>query len=236
MRSRVAVDEATSAGDVLDALAAEVFSGVRGRARLAPLIERFDVEVGKLDQDDPDFEQLQLVRMDWALCDATIPGAKPGDTWAWRAIHGDVHADMHADVHADMHGERPGTPAPSWSAAARSIAGLFEVFPGEPAWVRDRLSGVVLRLFDSIGPWPHAPVDESAALWELRLVPDDAGGFRIARPPIDYPDDLLRLLERELPKRFGVPAWPTLQDVRRARLRHRRVGGRTPLIRLLRLR
>jgi hypothetical protein len=218
-------DETTSAGAALDALALEVFSGSVGRARLTPLLELFEREVGKIDEDDLDFDQLQLVRMDWALCDATLPGAAPGDTWAWRAVHGEL--DLHSAA-SDI--------APSWSTAARSICGLFEVFPGQPTWVRDRLRGVMLRLFDGIGPWPNAPPEQPAALWELRLVPDDAGGFRMARAPIDYPIELLELLERELPKQFLTRRWPTLQDLRKARLHLRRAGGRTTIDRLLRFR
>lgn len=204
--------DVTAAGEALDALALEVFGGELGRARLAPLIERFDGEVGKLDELDPDYALLQLVRMDWALCDATIPGGAAGETWAWRVAQAD--------------------PSPLRRAAARSLAGLFEVFPGKPTWVRERLSGVVLRVLDGMGPW--ATVDEGpVALWELRLLPDDAGGFRLARPPIDYSLALLELLERELPRRFGVPRWPSLQALRRARLHHRRGEGRTPITKLL---
>ncbi len=211
-------DDTPPAGLALDALAAAVFAGEVGRARLAPLFERFEQDVGRVAGDDVDFELLQLVRMDWALCDAAIPGGSPGDTWAWRAIHGEV----------------PGfVPTPSCQQAARSITGLFEVFPGEPTWVRERLSGLVLRLFDSIGPWPHAEPERPAALWELRLVPDPAGGFHVARPPLDYPPDLLDLLEREFGQRFSVPRWPSMQDLRRARLRYTRAGGRTPISRMI---
>jgi hypothetical protein len=220
-----AYDESIPAGGALDSLAVEVFSGSLGRARLAPLFERFEHEVGKIAEDDPDFEQLQLVRMDWALCDATIPGGVLGDTWAWRVIQGDIECSTNA-----------GRQIPSWSAAARSICGLFEVFPGQPTWVRDRLSGLVLRLFDSIGPWPHALPEQPAALWELRLVPDYTGGFHMARAPIDYPPELLQLLEREFPKQFASQRWPALQELRKARLRYRRAGGRTSIDRFLRFR
>lgn len=217
------VDEAPVSA-ALDALATKVFSGDRGLARLAPLLAIFDREVGKIGEDDPDFEQLQLVRMDWALCDATIPGAGPGDTWAWRAIHGELDPAGSASPIA-----------PSEAAAARSICGLFEVFPGEPAWVRDRLSGVVLRLFDHIGPWPNAAPEQPAALWELRLVPDDTGGFRMARPPIDYPPELSQLLDREFSLQFGKHRWPALQHLRKARLHFRRAGGRMTIDRMLRI-
>jgi hypothetical protein len=204
--------DASAAGEALDALALEVFGGEGGRARLAPLIERFDREVGKLDELDPDYAPLQLVRMDWALCDATIPGGAPGETWAWRVAQAD--------------------PSPLRRAAARSLAGLFEVFPGKPTWVRDRVSGVVLRVLDGMGPWAGVETGP-AALWELRLLPDDAGGFRLARPPIDYSLALLELLERELPRRFASARWPSLQTLRRARLHHRRGEGRTPITKLL---
>ncbi len=216
--ARLDVIEGSKAGDILDGLAARVFAGPLGLTRLAALFERFEQQVGKIGEDDPDFDQLQLVRMDWALCDATIPGAGPGETWAWRAACGELSESL--------------SDRASW-LAARTVCGLFEVFPGEPAWVRDRLSGVVLRLFDGIGPWPHAPIEQPAALWELRLVPDEGGGFRMARPPIDYPPELLDTLDEELPKQFAADRWPTLQDLRRARLRYRRAGGRTPISRLL---
>jgi hypothetical protein len=222
-RAPVGEDE-SPAGAALDALATAVFAGPRGRARLEPLFEFFEREVGNIGEDDLDFEQLQLVRMDWALCEATIPGGGPGDTWAWRAIHGELEPGGSADAIP-----------PSGAAAARSICGLFEVFPGEPAWVRDRLSGVVLRLFDSIGPWPNAPHEQPAALWELRLVPDDSGGFRMARPPIDYPPDLLRLLDREFSLQFGPQRWPVLQHLRKARLHFKRAGGRMTIDRMLRI-
>jgi hypothetical protein len=216
--TRVGLDDTPPAGAALDALAAAVFSGERGRARLTPLFERFEAEVEKIAGDDVEFELLQLVRMDWALCDATIGGASPGETWAWRAIHGEI----------------PGFVAsPSSRYAARSISSLFEVFPGEPTWVRDRLSGVVLRLFDSIGPWPHAEPEHAAALWELRLVPDPSGGFHVARPPIDYPPDLLELLDHEFSRRFAAQRWPSMQALRRARVRFHRAGGRTPITRML---
>lgn len=208
--------DASSAGEALDALAGEVFGGAAGQARLAPLLERFEREVGKIDELDPDFAQLQLVRMDWALCDATIPGAPPGETWAFRAAQGHASAMRRA--------------------AARSIVGVFEVFPGGPsqaAWVRDRLLGVVVRVLDGLGPWPGAAPDRAVALWELRLLPDDAGGFRLARPPLDYSLDVLALLEHELPRRFAAPRWPSLQTLRRARLHHRRGEGRTPITKLL---
>ena len=214
-------EEGSPAGAALDALAALVFSGSVGRGRLLPLLAIFDREVGTIEEDDADFDQLHLARMDWALCEANIPGGSPGDTWAWRAIHGEIEGK-----------QLP----PSWDAAARSLCGIFEVFPGEPAWVRDRLSGLMLRLSDSIGPWPKLPPDESAALWELRLVPDGAGGFRMARAPIDYPLELLRVLEHELPRRFASPRWPVVQELRKARLRYFRAGGRTPIARLLRFR
>ncbi len=224
VQARVAAELETPASEALDAVAAAAFDGASGRARLAPLLERYEREVGGLAADDPDFELLALARMDWALCDVPAePDAAPGDTWAWRVIHGRV----------------PGSgcePTPLRSAAARSLTGLFEVFPGEPTWVRDRVSGLVLRLFDGVGPFPHADPERPAALWELRLVPDPSGGCFVARPPIDYPLELLDSLEDEFARRFAALRWPTMQDLRRARLRFLRAGKRTPIDRMLRWR
>ncbi|MFO7564417.1 MAG: hypothetical protein R6X02_17355 [Enhygromyxa sp.] len=232
--ARVVGELETPASEALDAVAAAAFAGPAGRARLAPLLARFEQEVGVLAPDDPELELLALVRMDWALCDVPAePGAHPGDTWAWRVIHGRVPG-----VRCD--------PSPLRAAAARSVTGLFEVFPGEPTWVRDRISGLVLRLFDGVGPFPQVEPGRPAALWELRLVPDPSGGCFVARPAIDYPLELLELLEAEFPRRFACavaehpgepgPRWPTMQDLRRARLRYLRAGGRTPIDRMLRWR
>jgi hypothetical protein len=224
VEARVARELETPASAALDAVAAAAFDGAAGRARLAPLLARFDEEVGALAPDDPDFELLQLARMDWALCDVPAEAhAQPGDTWGWRVIHGRV----------------PGgycEPTPLRTAAARAVTGLFEVFPGEPTWVRDRISGLTLRLFDGVGPFPHGDPERPAALWELRLVPDPSGGCFVARPPIDYPLELLEALEREFARRFAASRWPNVQDLRRARLRYLRAGKRTPIDRMLRWR
>lgn len=222
--ARVGAEWTLPAGEALDALAAAVFSGAAGRTRLAPLLERFDAQVGGLEVDDPDYELLQVSRMDWALCDAPATSeAGPGDTWAWRAIHGRVPGLAPSE-------------APSERAAACSLVGLFEVFPGEPTWVRDRVSGLVLCLFDAVGPFGAVEPGRPAALWELRLVPDEAGGVHVARAPIDYPLDLLEALEDGFARRFEAQPWPSMQDLRRARLRYLRAGARTPIGRMLRWR
>ncbi|PRP92479.1 hypothetical protein ENSA5_48970 [Enhygromyxa salina] len=218
VQARVAVERITPAGEALDALAAEAFSGAAGRARVAPLLARFDEQIGGLVPDDPDFALLQVARMDWALCDVpATPDAAPGDTWAWRALRGHEQVPLRA-------------------AAARSIVGLFEVYPGEPTWVRDRISGVVARLFDTVGPFGRVDDEGPSALWELRLVPDAAGAFHVARAPIDYPLELLETLEELEARRFEPQPWPALQDLRRARLRYLRAGKRTPISRMLRWR
>lgn len=222
-RGQVGGEEVSPAGRALDELATAAFSGHEGSRRLAPLLERFAAEVGRLAADDGDFELLQVARMDWALCEAEVAGAAAGsgETWAWRAALDEL----------------PGLRAsPLQRAAARSVAGLFEVFPGRPTWVRNRLSGLVLRLLDPVGPWPRQPESGPAALWELRLVPDESGGFWLARPPIDYPLELLAALDEAFARRFEVARWPALQDLRRARLRYQRAGGRTPIVRLLEFR
>ncbi|NVB41176.1 hypothetical protein G6O69_25275 [Pseudenhygromyxa sp. WMMC2535] len=215
------------AGEGLDLLAAAIFDGERGQARLDPLLERFTAEVGALAPDDADFELLWVARTDWALCEAQAPDARfEGDSWGRRALRGEIPG---LALDPDQR--------PRFAAAMASVVGLFEVYPGEPSWIRDRLSGVVLRLLDSVGPWPRRDPDEPAALWEMRLIPDLAGGgVRMARPPLDYPIDLRPTLEDAFVRRFEANSWPALQDLRRARLRYSRAGGRTPISRMLRWR
>jgi hypothetical protein len=225
VQARVESEHVTAAGEALDRLAAAVFSGVQGRARVAPLLERFDAEVDTLEPDDPDFELLSVSRMDWALCDVPATAdAVAGDTWAWRALNGRVPGLPEFDT---------SYPGSSVAAAARAVVGLFEVYPGEPTWVRDRVSGLVLRLLDSVGPFPVLDPERPAALWELRLVPDNSGGFFVARVPIDYPIELLDTLEQGFSRVFSQSPWPSLQDLRRARLRYLRAGKRTPIGRML---
>jgi hypothetical protein len=225
VQARVESEHVTAAGEALDRLAAAVFSGTLGRACVAPLLARFDAEVGVLDPEDPDFDLLQVSRMDWALCDVpATPDAVAGDTWAWRAIH------ARASNLPNFDASYPGS---SVAAAARAVVGLFEVYPGEPTWVRDRISGLVVRLLDSVGPFPVSEPERPAALWELRLVPDDSGGFFVARAPIDYQLELLDALEHDFARLFSPSPWPSLQDLRRARLRYLRAGKRTPIGRML---
>jgi hypothetical protein len=225
VQARVSTERVSAAGEALDLLAAAAFSGAPGRARVAPLLDRFDREVGVLGPEDPDFELLQVTRMDWALCDVPATAdAVAGDTWAWRTSRGQLGAPSSFE------------PTPLRTAAARSIVGLFEIYPGSPTWVRDRISGVVLRLLDGVGPFVRDAPERPAGLWELRLVPDQVGGFHVARVPIDYPLELLDTLEHEFPRRFEAAPWPGLQDLRRARLRYLRAGKRTPIGRMLRWR
>ena len=108
----------------LDRLAERVFSGPEGPARAAPLLARWDAQVGGLGAGDVDHPLLQAARVDWALCDAEVGG--PGESWAWRAAHGCV----------------PGVePDAAVQALARSQVGLFEVWPGKPAVLRGRIRG-----------------------------------------------------------------------------------------------
>ena len=74
----------------LDRLAEGVFSGPEGPGRAAPLLARWDAQVGRLGAGDVDYTLLQAARVDWALCDAEAPGGGPGESWAWRAAHGCV--------------------------------------------------------------------------------------------------------------------------------------------------
>ncbi|MFY0541569.1 hypothetical protein [Nannocystis pusilla] len=121
----------------LDELGERVFGGRDGARRAAPLLERWDREVGVHTSVDSGHEALAAARVDWALCDAEPPGAAPGDTWAWRAATGRV----------------PGIePTPLYRLLATTQAGIFEVWPGTPLLLRDRLRGLSVRV-DEPAPW-----------------------------------------------------------------------------------
>lgn len=203
-------------GERLDALAQSVFAGEAGRARVAPLLERFDRRVGAPRADDADPERLHAVRVDWALCDASITdgmgagmgAASVGDTWARRAAAGLV----------------PGVePHEDWARLASSVARVFEMWPGRPTLARDVLGGLLIPLAE-----PVVGLEEQAghpaALWELRVVlgPD---GAHTCRPAIDYPLDLLDELAR---RRDTFPTDPDAQlgMLQRARLNWVRSGRR----------
>ncbi len=182
----------------LDRLGEAVFAAAPGRA--APLVRRWDEQVGKLGAGDRDHELLQASRVDWALCDAEL--GSPGDTWAWRAAHGRV----------------PGVePDAAVQALARSQVGLFEVWPGRPAVLRGRIRGLCLRIED---PQLAALGERGkiAALWELRVV-FTRDGARVCRPPIAYPLEILPRLTRAHEQHWRAPdRGLDLMQLRRMRL------------------
>lgn len=186
----------------LDALAEQVFGGAAGARRAAPLLARFDAAVGAYTGEDAGYELLQAARIDWALCDAAIEGAGPGETWALRAALGRI----------------PEVPAGAWTwALATTQVGLFEVWPGAPTRLRDRLGGLVLRVDE---PTPGlARGDRPAALWEARVALRP-GGACLCRAPIEYPLEILRDLERAHEQRWRAPERVSdLMALRRLRLR-----------------
>ena len=187
----------------LDRLAEGVFSGPDGPGRAAPLLARWDAQVGRLGAGDVDYTLLQAARVDWALCDAEAPGGGPGESWAWRAAHGCV-----AGVEPDA----------AVQALARSQVGLFEVWPGKPAVLRGRIRGLCLRIDDPALAAPLGERGRIAALWELRIV-FTRSGARLCRPPIAYPLEILPRLTRAHEQHWRDPQRGLdLMQLRRMRL------------------
>jgi hypothetical protein len=158
---------APSYDDALDDLAARLFAG-DAASRVAPLLRRFEAEVGPLHADDPQYELWHALRLDWAMCDASLD--HPGDTWAWRAVTGTV----------------PGVAASAVDGTvARSIAGVFEVWPGREPWLRELTRGICLPLADHVRLEPVVD-DGPAALWGLRICVAAQRAF-LCRPPLPFP-------------------------------------------------
>ncbi|MCA9706986.1 MAG: hypothetical protein KDK70_14125 [Myxococcales bacterium] len=193
--------------DALDGLAAAVFDGEAGRHRLAPLLARWDDEAAPLRDEDPDYACWQVIRTDWALCDAWTHDARgPGDTWARRAARGQL---------------RGWVPGPDDLALASSVAGLFEVWPGRTPWLRDCIGGLCVGLADPVRLEPTGD-DGPAALWEARVV-IDGGRAHLCRAPLDYPLEILETVRARQLRRFAPGGrCPSLALLRRARLRWRR--------------
>lgn len=203
----VAPPERVSWGDALDELAAAVFDGEQGRSRLAPLWARWDDEAAPLRDEDPDYSSWQMIRTDWALCDAPAHDATgPGDTWARRAASGRL----------------PGwEPREADIALATSISALFEVWGGSVPWLRDCARGVCVALADPVLLEP-VEGDGPAALWEARVV-IEGGRAHLCRPPLHYPLEILETVRDRALRRFTPGGRPlSLSSVRRARLRWRR--------------
>ncbi len=159
--------------DALDDLAARVFRD-DAPDRIEPLLSRFAEKVGPLLADDEQPQLWQALRVDWALCDAWLD--HPGDTWAWRATMGRVDGV---------------TPTPADGTVARSIAGVFEVWPGRTPWLREPTRGICLRLADHVVLQPPVDGEGPAALWGLRVCVAAESAF-MCRPPLPFPLAALR--------------------------------------------
>jgi hypothetical protein len=194
-------------GDALDELAAAVFDGELGRRRITPLLHCWDDEAAPLRDEDPDYARWQMIRMDWALCEALAHDATgPGDTWARRALRGRVAGFVPQERHL---------------AVAATVAGLFEVWPGKVPWMRDCVGGLSVALADPVRLEPVGD-DEPAALWEARLA-IVGGKAHLCRPPLSYPLEVLETVRDRQLRRFAPGGrMPSLALLRRARLRWRR--------------
>lgn len=200
-------------GEVLDELAHHVFAGPEGERRLTAVVGGYDAIVGAPHPDDLHWELFQAHRVDWALCEAQIPGGSGiGDTWLAR---------LGAGVFGDV--EIP----PAWTPVRSTYCGLFEVWPATTTFIRDRLRGLCVPLVDEVQLEPvrrGAP----AALWELRVV-FEQGYARMCRPPLPYPMAVLELLEdlqRERWRELCAPLDP--RWLRRALLRYVRATRLDP--------
>ncbi|MCH9680032.1 MAG: hypothetical protein K0V04_01260 [Deltaproteobacteria bacterium] len=202
-------------GEALDGLAAAVFDGETGRRRLSPLLARWDDQAAPLRDEDPDYPRWQMIRADWALCDALAHDARgPGDTWARRAVAGQL---------------------PGWEgratdgAVAASVAGLFEVWPGRLPWLRDCVGGLSVALTDPVHLEPTGD-GGPAALWEARVV-IEGGRAQLCRPPLPYPLEILSIVRDRQLRRFAPGGGrPSLSLLRRARLRWRRAERADPAV------
>ncbi|MCA9713534.1 MAG: hypothetical protein KC468_02445 [Myxococcales bacterium] len=200
-------------GASLDALAERVFTGPEGQERARPLLSAHDRVLGRIVNGDDQHELLRALRIDWALCDACPRDhADAGtDSWAWRVAHERV----------------PGVrSAPDDAAVAGSVGGLFEVWPGRRAWLRDRLSGLSVALDGEVDPRALASGTGPGALWETRVVVG-ARGAALCRRPIEYPLEIVPMLERAHARAFGERPYAPL-TLRRAWLEWRRSRGADP--------
>lgn len=166
--------------DALDDAASRVFDSAAGRERLAPLLQRWEDEVGTIREDDHESELLHAVRTDWALLDASAP------SWLRRALAKELDRVK---------------PRASWRVLLGSHVGLFEVWPGPRAWLRDVRCGLSLELDDPVRVEP-LPAGGPGALWEVRIVVHE-GRARMCRRPLAYPIELLPDLHEANRRRFG---------------------------------
>lgn len=201
------------ASELLDEVARAVFDTTQGPSRLQPLLRRYDEEVGVILEDERHRDLLLATRLDWALCDAAIEGgAGPGDTWLRRAVRGEIEG-LAVD--------------PAWDRISATFVGLFEVWPGRRAFVRDLLHGISLPLADAVRlePMPEGP----AALWEVRIVIEN-GAARLCRPPLSYPLEILKTLDEQTLTRFRPDgAVLPLQALRRRWIQFHRASRADPV-------
>ena len=178
--------------ELLDEAAAFVFDGPQGAERLAPLLERWNEQVGLVREDDAERELLQAMRTDWALCDVPVAGGRP---WLALVLDGALG------------------PVPDrWRSLARNHVGLFEVFPGKVSWFRDLRAGLCVPVLDAL---PLQPEDDGpAAVWEARVVLED-GTATLARAPLAYPMEMHPRFVTLSEARFGAATpklrWPALR-------------------------
>lgn len=185
--------------DIVDAMAQVAFD--RGESHFVDALARWDAANGALGRDDPEFDAWASARADWALCEGW-PRDDDGRS-RWLAIARAAEVDL---VRA--------------ARLARSVVGLFEVWPASTPWLRDRIGGLCLRAATALDL--VAVGDGPAALWELRVV-IEGGTARAVRPPIDHP--------RELADLWPDPIVPDLDGPARlvpALHRGRRRWSRTP--------
>jgi hypothetical protein len=188
--------------DELDQLATAVFGDAAGRARLAPLLQRWNDDVGELRPEDPQTGLMIATRLDWALVDAGATDDAHGRSWCAIAASGELEGV-----------ERNGA-----ARCLRTHVGLFEVWPAyRCSWLRDRVAGVCVRLVESLA-LPQADRGP-AALWEVRVLVED-GVATLCRPALDYPLQLVEMLpEPASPGSDRADLWVRL---RRGRLKHAR--------------
>ena len=193
--------------DALDDLASAVFGGPQGEARLQPLLARWEQEVGRIQEDDEQREVLHAARMDWALCDAD-----PDAPWLQRVL-----SDSVPDV----------PPQDRWRVLSGTHVGLFEVWPGPDAWLRDVRCGLSVRLADPVRIEP-LPEGGPAALWEVRIAIVD-GAAQMCRPPLAYPLGVLDALHDHNRARFETGVAPvSLLRLRRYWLQFQRAPRAEP--------
>jgi hypothetical protein len=193
--------------EALDEIAGVVFGGEAGRRRLEPSLKDWEEEVGTIREDDMESELLHAVRTDWALADVPIDG---GASWLRRLHRGEI------DGWRD-----------EWSPLLGSHVGLFEVWPGSRAWLRDVRCGLSLVLEDAVRVEP-LPQGGPGALWEVRIVVQD-GHARMCRRPLAYPIELLPELHEANRRRFVRGGQPVpLMRLRRHRLQFHRAPRAEP--------